>query len=142
MLLSLPFETRMQCLLYAVRYLEVCHLCLGFLFVCFYSDSQIRICFESGLLNSLELCRLGGRLKLSLNAFYMSLIVTRAKCYGLNVPPQALFCFGFCSFLYLFVCNRFHYATWLSRYLLCRPGWPQTCTNPSTSACTNSKLII
>lgn len=65
MLPSLPFETGMQCLLCAVIDLEVCH--LGFLFVCFYSDSQIRIGCESGLLNSVGLCSLRGLLKLSLN---------------------------------------------------------------------------
>lgn len=64
MLPSLPFETGMQRLLCAVKDLEVCH--LGFLFVCFYSDSQIRIGCESGLLNSVGLCSLPGLLKLSL----------------------------------------------------------------------------
>lgn len=112
-------------------------------FVCFYSDSQIRIGCESGQCGTVQ-STWTPEVVTELNAFHRSLMMTRAKRYALNVPSQALLCFGFCLFNCLCVV-RFHCAAWLSQCPLCRPAWPQTCTSSSTSASTttpSSRLLI
>lgn len=112
-------------------------------FVCFYSDSQIRIGCESGQCGTVQ-STWTPEVVTELNAFHRSLMMTRAKRYALNVPSQALLCFGFCLFNCLCVV-RFHCAAWLSQCPLCRPAWPQTCTSSSTSASIttpSSRLLI
>lgn len=109
MLQSLPSATGAPCLLRAIIYLEVCGV-----FGCF-------ICFVLQGLTVKNLLwawtfKQFGSVKIMWISEVVTgcILVTRAECYGLNAPPQALVWFArLLACLRLFV-TKFHCVAWLS----------------------------